>query len=537
MSKNRHSHPDGDRLMRYCDGELPATDSADVRRHLEACWDCRAELDRIQKTISECVEYRQAVLREHLPPPPEPWKDIYVQMGRIDDQLAPPSLWRNIADSFRSATRLRFALPAGAAAALLVGFVLFRETPAVQAAELLQRAAQAERTAPRQSKRLQIRTRTASFTRLLPAAGPSPVAALFEAARYDWQDPLSVRSYGAWRDGLAAKSDEVIENRESYLIRTQTTSGELREASMTLRRADLHAVQGTFVFRDNEWVELTELEPEATQTAALSSITPLAPAPKAPSIAEPIAPATAATESDELKVWALLHRLQADLGEPVEITRAEGKVRVGGIGIAPERQQELIAGLGSLPNVVVRFDDPTQSPAPASFAAGSTLKAGVSPLAPALERYLGNRTLLDQLANDALDRADTLMSRAHALRRLESRFPRTVLASMAPADANLFSAIERDHLSALAAQATALERQLSPALASLGGSIHGASTQTDLFTAARRMERSLSMLFGSAEVEGDPQELPSRVLSDLALVQSLARRNLSSLTPTATSRD
>ena len=104
MSKNRHSHPDGDRLMRYCDGELPATDSADVRRHLEACWDCRAELDRIQKTISECVEYRQAVLREHLPPPPEPWKDIYVQMGRIDDQLAPPSLWRNIADSFRSAT-------------------------------------------------------------------------------------------------------------------------------------------------------------------------------------------------------------------------------------------------------------------------------------------------------------------------------------------------------------------------------------------------------------------------------------------------
>ena len=129
------------------------------------------------------------------------------------------------------------------------------------------------------------------------------------------------------------------------------------------------------------------------------------------------------------------------------------------------------------------------------------------------------------------------MSRAHALRRLESRFPRTVLASMAPADANLFSAIERDHLSALAAQATALERQLSPALASLGGSIHGASTQTDLFTAARRMERSLSMLFGSAEVEGDPQELPSRVLSDLALVQSLARRNLSSLTPTATSRD
>lgn len=523
--------------MRYCDGELPASEIAEVRRHLEACWDCRAELDRIQKTISECVEYRQSILREHLPPPPEPWKDIYVQMGRIDDQLAPPTLWRNIADSLRSATRLRFALPAGAAAALLLGFVLFRETPAVQAAELLQRAAQAERTAPKKSKRLQIRTRNASFTRLLPAAGPSPVAALFQSARYDWQDPLSVRSYGAWRDGLAAKSDEVTENREGYLIRTQTASGELREASMTLRRADLHAVQGTFVFRNDEWVELTELEPEATQTASAASVSPLAPSPKMPAIAEPIVPAPSATESDELKVWALLHRLQADLGEPVEVARAEGKVLVSGIGIAPERQQELTAGLGAIPNVVVRFDDPTHSPAPAPTATGSTLKPGVSPLAPALERYLGNRTLLDELASDALDRADTLMAHAHALRRLESRFPRAALASMPPADANLFSAIERDHLSALAAQAAALERQLNPAMASLGGSINLPSTQADLFTAARRMERSLSMLFGSAEVEGDPQDLPSRVLSDLALVQSLARRNLSSLTPTATPRD
>ena len=111
MSKMQHSHPDGDRLMRYCDGELPSSESAQVRRHLEACWDCRAELDRIQKTISECVEYRRTVLREHLPPPPEPWKDIYTQMSRIDDQMAPPSFMRRILNSLKTAASPRFEAP------------------------------------------------------------------------------------------------------------------------------------------------------------------------------------------------------------------------------------------------------------------------------------------------------------------------------------------------------------------------------------------------------------------------------------------
>ncbi|MEP7367595.1 MAG: zf-HC2 domain-containing protein, partial [Acidobacteriota bacterium] len=63
MSKNQRSHPDPDRLMLFCDGELNPSESAEIRRHLDACWDCRAEMERIQKTISECVEYRRTVLQ------------------------------------------------------------------------------------------------------------------------------------------------------------------------------------------------------------------------------------------------------------------------------------------------------------------------------------------------------------------------------------------------------------------------------------------------------------------------------------------
>jgi hypothetical protein len=101
----------------------------------------------------------------------------------------------------------------------------------------------------------------------------------------------------------------------------------------------------------------------------------------------------------------------------------------------------------------------------------------------------------------------------------------------------MFTAIERDHLAALAVHAAALDRALSPPLASLHGSAATQPGERDLFTAARRLERSVSVLFGSAEADSGASELPSRVLSDLALVQSLARRQLAALAPPASPRD
>ena len=83
----------------------------------------------------------------------------------------------------------------------------------------------------------------------------------------------------------------------------------------------------------------------------------------APSISAP-------TISDELRVLAALHKVGADLGDPVEVARGAGEIVVSGVGIAPERQQEIQQVLSSMPNVVVRFSEsaPTdaspQQPAP-----------------------------------------------------------------------------------------------------------------------------------------------------------------------------
>lgn len=510
--------------MRYCDGELSPGETARVRSHLEACWECRAEHDRLQQTIAECVEFRRTVLREHLPPPPEPWKDIYTQMDRIDAAMAPPPLWRRALGWLGEVAQPRIAIPAGAAAALLLAFVLFRDTPSAQAAELLERAAAAERQAPRAAKRLRISTRGASFTRLLPAAGPSPVAELFAKARYDWDDPLSARSFGAWRDTLDRKEDVVSQDGDGFRILTRAYEGELREASMRLRRGDLHAVEGTFRFQDDEWVEVTELDAAPALSAATEAPAATARAAAASPAASVPESAPAASDADELKVWALLHRLNADLGEPVEVTRAEGKVRVSGVGLAEERQREIASELAEMPRVEVRFSDPAEAPAEAAVPR-ATLRSGELPLAAELERAFGSRAMVDQVATEALDHADALMARAYALRRLRERFPEGG-GALPENGASTLSGIERDHVNALLAHAAQLDRLLSPALRPLGAPGGSAEGERNLFAASYSLERAVSMLFGGAEVSGEARQLPSRLLERLAQVQRLARQQL-----------
>ena len=78
------SHPEDEELLRYADGESSARAASRIRRHLEACWECRAKLEEQQNTVGECVRYRKDVLQRHLPPPPAPWADIYRGFAEVE---------------------------------------------------------------------------------------------------------------------------------------------------------------------------------------------------------------------------------------------------------------------------------------------------------------------------------------------------------------------------------------------------------------------------------------------------------------------
>ena len=225
MSSFQQQHPEESLLLLYLDGELRPRQSRQVKKHLEACWQCRTELESLQNTVADCVRYRKNVLAAHLPLPPAAWSDLYRGFAEIDAAAA--------GESRLARWSLAFRMPAAATAAvLLVAAGLynhFRETPSVEAAVLLKRAVAVESARPKMPRRLAIRTRHSQVTRLAGAKATSGAAgvcgpaveAMFLAAHYDWDDPLSAKSYLGWHDGLGSRKDEVTTGASEYQIRTR----------------------------------------------------------------------------------------------------------------------------------------------------------------------------------------------------------------------------------------------------------------------------------------------------------------------------
>src|SRR5437870_1549647 len=135
-------HPEDEQLLRYADGESTARATSQIRSHLEACWQCRAELEELQSTVGECVRYRKNVLGRHLPPPPAPWPDIYRGFAGIDAALEQDRFWERAGRALLAPMRHANRWAPAAAALILVCllFYRFRQTPSVQAAELLMKA-------------------------------------------------------------------------------------------------------------------------------------------------------------------------------------------------------------------------------------------------------------------------------------------------------------------------------------------------------------------------------------------------------------
>lgn len=543
-------HHENEQLLRYVDGELPARAAGKVRSHLEACWECRVEKEQLEHTVSQCVSYRRNLLQRYLPSPPAPWIDIYQGFAEIDAS-AEPGIFDRLLRILQWPVQnvRRWAVAAAALVAIWALFYQFQRTPTVQAAELLRKAVAAADAQPQKPRRIQIRTRQHTITRLagrrtnaIAAATDRDLQNLFLAARFDWDDPLSARSYQAWRGQLAGKRDSVTLAQDNYLVRTDANSGELAAATLTLRIRDLRPVEERLEFRNQEWVEITEIADEsviAPSGVVASGDRPpvaLTPAPEAtPSPEAPAVPAAAATVGDELHVVAALHQLGADLGDPIEVSRTGGKVLVSGVGIATQRQQEIQDALGSQPRVVVRFSElpPAAVQPQKGTTADSTVGADIRELQGRIAQQIGGRVYFDQLAVQVLDRSESMMARAYALRRLAERFPSAKETELGPDDRQILRKLQQEHTAALRQQASEIDRLLRPVLTPVnGGSREGpvvSSSKTawqpatdDLFQSARQVEKLLAGLFGAAPLEGAPdQNIPVRLLAKLTQLRAM----------------
>jgi hypothetical protein len=442
-----------------------------------------------------------------------------------------------------------------AALAVVAGitFRQWRETPSVQAAALLKRAVAVSEIRPHSGRKVRITTRTGQMTRLIGAATwlkpEMELKQMFRAARYDWDDPLSARSYAQWRDHLAAKQDSVntVEDRQAphhntYEIKTTTEDGDLVAATLNLRMTDFEPIEGRFEFRNRDWVEMTELVDQqtlpATTVAGTTGGMPRQPGmppafiePSVPPQGEAIPPAGF---SAELQVVEALHRVGADLGDPVEIGREGRQVLVSGIGIPPKRQEQLHALLDPMPNVVLRFAEPAlpasappiqTEPASTHDAAGPEHRQ----LQARIEERLGGRPQFELFSGQLLDWTDAAMARAYALRRLAQEFGPASERQMSSGDRRALRTLGREHLAAFARESARIEATLRPILTGEarvplgpGGTpvradpVAWQPAAEELLSTARRAEGLLAVVLGVAPGDRAADNAPEQLMAALS---------------------
>ena len=236
------------------------------------------------------------------------------------------------------------------------------------------------------------------------------------------------------------------------------------------------------------------------RTPVSTPISVIAPAP--PTKAEPASRTVRAIPSPvdtEVRIFAALHRIDADLGDPIEISSdSKGNFKVIGIGLASARQAEVRDALASLPDVSVDFPDARPAAAEANSRAVHFV-AGKSPFEESLQRFLGGQAAWESYANEVLDESDAVLTRAHALQTLADHFPPARRAALGQSEKAMLDEISDAHRTAFGQHARNLESLIAPIRETLHApSVRAAQRASGPLPPAEAMDRVLSVIFGVA---------------------------------------
>lgn len=102
-------HPPREQLLLYVDRELTPKEAARIETHLGACWSCRAQVGKIEKSIADFMEYDGAMLTPRLSPPPNNWRGFDVALRQVAAESGRRSLLSIVFSSFgRFFSRARY---------------------------------------------------------------------------------------------------------------------------------------------------------------------------------------------------------------------------------------------------------------------------------------------------------------------------------------------------------------------------------------------------------------------------------------------
>lgn len=437
--------PDLADLLLASEGELPKRRQTEVTAHLRSCARCREQLGSVGLAMRE---YQDAETKPHVA-----GTASEVAAERLDLFRSRLRHEQREQNGRESRFPVRRWLPIAAAIPIIVGALLFsnRYSSVVRAEELLTRAAAQEQSAPVGTvRRLQFHVRRTgttsspkSFTREVglrtvsasTAASAAPandddreLRRLLDANHFGASDPLSVRSFRAWRDSLTQHTDSVrLLGNDAIALRTETTDGVLRSAELIVRRVDFQPLRQTLSFDGFGEIEIIELSRWIAPAAPLVADRSTAPAPAASSpVAEPAAPTTEELDEAELDVRRALHDQAADGLPDLAVTRTARDVEVRG-AIDSKRKGEIARAFHGSRSVRILLRSPDPSSTPSE---GRTITASVA-FGLWLDRTFGRSERAATFMPLLLWEAEQVQRRTAAFAALATRYPQSATANLA----------------------------------------------------------------------------------------------------------
>lgn len=565
------SHTTDEALISAADGELNSEAAANVKSHLEACWRCRARMEKIKRAIEELIDYRAAIAVPYSSPRDGSRAIFSARLGLCASEFIPHSAWQNLRARLASfagtVTAPRIAW-AGSLLAVSVAIFIARVAlaPTVSANVVLERARISEKNSfsaiqhPVVYRKLRIRSQQGVITRTMyrdqssgrevdsSNGGAGTIADLerrVRRANLDWEDPLSVSSFLAWHSGLPEKTDEVSHGSGFLVVHTKVPSGPLSEVELTLRDSDYHAIAETLRFQD-ENIEMNEVD---FSVLALESVNPSifgtlpTPRPVATVPVRPASPEPSLSElvSAEVEARVALHMLQADLGEPIDVSSDGKEVVVSGLVETMERKEEVFRALQLIPHLRIRLMSATeanQKNDSLSLKDDNPIVAVES--APLMDRELRaafpDPQAQTKFVNDVLQITMNASGRAWSLRRLSDRYTNDISSKLDVQTERKVELLIRDDAGLLQQDLDNLRHllmALRPAMLREHSMVAQEGEQADpvdwhwgvdsAFSDSQRIQKDISILFSGVDTRDTSADA---ILEDLLLAMQRMEKRL-----------
>lgn len=530
---DRTSHISDADLILFENRELSSQSASTVETHLEHCPACQSRLKQLQEGISAYRDYRKHVLQPSLPQPAAEWPSLCTKLAEIDREKE--------GKSFSLVPKLFWVAVAFASALLVTTWYFSKGTQQPEIRQLLTESA-ALPPVPHARLLLTANGRHWSRPAVLRSYEEMPATAdhstldhiqtLFIKAHYNWEDPLSARSFAQWRNQLPEKQDQVTTVRDEagrkcfYRLQTRTSASILHTASLTLRADTSRAVNAAFEFVGKENIEMAEQSPDMEKNVRA----------RARNVPVPYAKTTEtlATPEDELRVFAALNAIGDDGEDPIEVNFDQSRqhVLVTGIGLSPARRKEVEEALKHLPNTLVNFD--STPPAKAKKGPDGNTDIYSADVNPAfhqiLESKAGGAQQLQLITDRALEASNKLFAQSHALLVLAQKFPPAVEGSLGASGQGMLRALRQRHAFALEQTVLQLGEALKPLLNSSivlkelpdQSSFSWQRNAVEIFENARNLDGMISRLLAGYSEEAGEKAL-IQLPHDLGKAEQLAR--------------